>query len=228
MKLLESRYVLQMLDGMLLTLQLFAVTWVLAFIIAVLLTVARASGWPALRWLVDAFVEFQRNVPMLVHVLFWYFGVPTLLPEAASAWLNEHDSNILLAGIALSLSSAAYSAEDMRGGLRAIPHTQFEAARAMGASYLQCMRFVVVPQALRHALPALVGRALLLFKGTSVAMAIGVAELTFHTREVDNETYQTFATYAVATALYLAGSFAIMTLGARIAARYRLQGKNGA
>lgn len=224
MKFLDGKYVLQMLDGMLLTLQLFAVTWVCAFALALLLTTVRASGWKSCRRLVDAFVEYQRNVPLLVHVFFWYFGVPELLPEAVGDWLNNHNAGLVLAAIALSLSSAAYIAEDMRSGLQAIAATQFEAARAMGASYLQCMRFVIVPQALRNALPALIGRALLLFKSTSVVMAIGVMELTYRTREIDNDTYQTFATYTVATLLYLAGSFVIMFAGEKISARYRIPG----
>lgn len=224
MKLLETHYLLQMLDGLWLSVQLFAVTWLCAFTVALLLTVSRASGGVACRRLVDAFVEYQRNVPLLVHVFFWYFGVPELLPEAVADWLNNHNAGLLLAGIALSLSSAAYIAEDMRSGLQAIPATQFEAARAIGASYLQCMRFVIVPQALRHALPALIGRALLLFKSTSVVMAIGVMELTYRTREIDNDTYLTFSTYTVATLLYLAGSFVIMALGERLCARYALPG----
>ncbi|WMD21782.1 amino acid ABC transporter permease [Achromobacter seleniivolatilans] len=229
MSLLDASQYQLLLSGMVVTLQLFLVAWVLAFTIAVTLVVVRATNVTACRWVVDAYVEYHRNVPLLVQVLFWYFGMPELLPEGVRLWLYDHNAEMSLAAIALGLGSAAYIAEDIRSGLRAIPGTQFEAARALGASYLQCMRFVIVPQALRISIPPLVGRALLLFKNTSVAMAIGVMELTYQAREIENETYRTFATFGAATIMYLLGSFLIMALGSRIYARYRLnRGGHGA
>lgn len=223
MTFLDTPQLLQLASGMVTTLQLFAVAWVLAFSIALTLTVLRTTNVTALRYFVDAYVEYHRNVPLLVQVLFWYFGMPELLPEGIRELLYAHNAEMSLAAIALGLGSAAYIAEDIRSGLRAIPTTQFEASRALGASYLQAMRWVIVPQALRIAIPPLIGRALLLFKNTSVAMAIGVVELTYQTREIENETYRTFATFAAATIMYLIGSFLIMFIGSRIQARYRLQ-----
>ncbi|SOE52634.1 Glutamate Aspartate transport system permease protein GltJ (TC 3.A.1.3.4) [plant metagenome] len=219
---LTSAQLLQLWDGMLTTVQLFAVSWVMAFAIAVTLVVVRSTNVAAARWFVDAYVEYHRNVPLLVQVLFWYFGMPELLPESFRSWLYQHNAELSLAAIALSLGSAAYIAEDIRSGLRAIPFTQFEATRALGASYLQCMRHVIVPQALRISIPPLVSRALLLFKNTSVAMAIGVVELTYQAREIENETYRTFATFGAATIMYLLGSFLIMFIGSRVYARYNL------
>ncbi|WP_445656517.1 amino acid ABC transporter permease [Achromobacter sp. NCFB-sbj8-Ac1-l] len=229
MSLLNASQYQLLASGMAVTLQLFLVSWVMAFTIAVTLVVVRATNLAPCRWLVDAYVEYHRNVPLLVQVLFWYFGMPELLPEGFRLWLYQHNAEMSLAAIALALGSAAYIAEDIRSGLRAIPGTQFEAARALGASYLQCMRFVIVPQAVRISIPPLVGRALLLFKNTSVAMAIGVMELTYQAREIENETYRTFATFGAATLMYLLGSFLIMLIGSRIYARYRLnRGGHGA
>ncbi|MFY2611121.1 amino acid ABC transporter permease [Achromobacter ruhlandii] len=229
MSLLDASQYQLLASGMVVTLQLFLVSWVMAFTIAVTLVVVRATNLAPCRWLVDAYVEYHRNVPLLVQVLFWYFGMPELLPEGFRMWLYQHNAEMSLAAIALALGSAAYIAEDIRSGLRAIPGTQFEAARALGASYLQCMRFVIVPQAVRISIPPLVGRALLLFKNTSVAMAIGVMELTYQAREIENETYRTFATFGAATVMYLLGSFLIMLIGSRIYARYRLnRGGHGA
>lgn len=229
MSLLDASQYQLLACGMVVTLQLFLVSWVMAFTIAVTLVVVRATNLAPCRWLVDAYVEYHRNVPLLVQVLFWYFGMPELLPEGFRMWLYQHNAEMSLAAIALALGSAAYIAEDIRSGLRAIPGTQFEAARALGASYLQCMRFVIVPQAVRISIPPLVGRALLLFKNTSVAMAIGVMELTYQAREIENETYRTFATFGAATLMYLLGSFLIMLIGSRIYARYRLnRGGHGA
>lgn len=229
MSLLDASQYQLLASGMLVTVQLFLVAWVMAFTIAVTLVVVRATNLAPCRWVVDAYVEYHRNVPLLVQVLFWYFGMPELLPEGFRMWLYEHNAEMSLAAIALALGSAAYISEDIRSGLRAIPGTQFEAARALGASYLQCMRFVIVPQAVRISIPPLVGRALLLFKNTSVAMAIGVMELTYQAREIENETYRTFATFGAATIMYLLGSFLIMAVGSRIYARYRLnRGGHGA
>ncbi|MDR6600033.1 MULTISPECIES: amino acid ABC transporter permease [Achromobacter] len=229
MSLLDASQYQLLLSGMVVTVQLFLVAWVMAFTIAVTLVVVRATNLAPCRWVVDAYVEYHRNVPLLVQVLFWYFGMPELLPEGFRMWLYDHNAEMSLAAIALALGSAAYIAEDIRSGLRAIPGTQFEAARALGASYLQCMRFVIVPQAVRISIPPLVGRALLLFKNTSVAMAIGVMELTYQAREIENETYRTFATFGAATIMYLLGSFLIMAVGSRIYARYRLnRGGHGA
>ncbi|MFY1987837.1 amino acid ABC transporter permease [Achromobacter xylosoxidans] len=229
MSLLDASQYQLLANGMVVTLQLFLVSWLMAFTIAVTLVVVRATNLAPCRWLVDAYVEYHRNVPLLVQVLFWYFGMPELLPEGFRMWLYQHNAEMSLAAIALALGSAAYIAEDIRSGLRAIPGTQFEAARALGASYLQCMRFVIVPQAVRISIPPLVGRALLLFKNTSVAMAIGVMELTYQAREIENETYRTFATFGAATLMYLLGSFLIMLIGSRIYARYRLnRGGHGA
>lgn len=219
---LDVAQLMQLVQGMATTLQLFLISWVMAFAIAILLVVVRTIDWAPARWAVDAYVEYHRNVPLLVQVLFWYFGMPELLPESIRTWLYQNNAEMSLAAIALALGSAAYIAEDIRSGIRAIPVTQFEATRALGASFLQCMRYVIVPQALRLAIPALISRALLLFKNTSIAMAIGVVELTYQAREIENETYRTFATFGAATLLYLLGSFLIMYLGSRVYKHYQI------
>ncbi|MFP3570557.1 ABC transporter permease subunit, partial [Paraburkholderia sp. SIMBA_030] len=86
----------------------------------------------------------------------------------------------------------AYLSEDIRSGLRSIPHGQFEASRALGLNFLTAMRHVVLPQALRKAMPPMINHTVLLFKNTSLAMAIGAAELTYVTRQVENETFLSF------------------------------------
>ena len=160
--------------------------------------------------LIAAHIAFHRNVPMLVHILFWYFRVPALLPQAVADWLNSHGSEFILSCVAIGLVMSAYVCEDLRSAVRAIPPGQVEAARALGLGYLQTMRKVVLPQAFRIALPPLLNQTLLLVKNTSLAMAIGVTELTAAGREIENGTFRTFEAYAVVTAIYLALSFLIM------------------
>lgn len=212
--LLPADQMAMLLWGLRTTVLLFTVAWIGAFALAVILVVVRATEYRPCRWIVDAFVAYHRNVPLLVQVMFWYFGMPEILPEGIRFWLYDHNAEFSLAAIALALGSSAYQAEDIRSGLRAIPATQFEAARALGCNYIQTMRFIIVPQAVRISLPPLVSRALLLFKNTSIAMAIGVAELTYRTREIENMTFKTFTVFGIATVLYLLGTFALMGLGA--------------
>ncbi|MFT3960881.1 amino acid ABC transporter permease [Propionivibrio sp.] len=221
---LAGEYPIGLLKGLWLTLQLSVAAWSLGFFLAILLAGIRSTPFKPLQWLVATYVEYQRNVPLLVHILFWYFGVPELLPQEARDWLIAHNMEFLSAMMALGLCAAAYMSEDLRSGIRAIPSSQIEAARALGLSYLKTMRLVVMPQAIRASIPPLVSQALLLFKNSSLAMAIGLAELMYKTREIENDTFRTFEIYAICTLIYLSVSFGIMAFGQRIERRLRRRG----
>lgn len=210
---LTGEYLDWLLSGLLVTLQLAAGAWALAFGLALVLSVIRATGWKPAELLVAAYVEVHQNIPLLVQMLFWYFAVPELLPEGARMWLNEHSSEFILALFSLGFCFAAYMSEAIRSGLRAVPRTQYEAGRVFGFGYLSTMRYVVVPQALRVAVPPLVNYSLLLFKNTSIAMAIGVHELTYQSRQIESDTFRTFEVFAIATAIYLFFSFVSMAAG---------------
>lgn len=210
---LTGQYIDWLLSGLKLTLMLAAGAWLIAFVLAVILAVLRATEWKPAVWLVSAYVEIHQNIPLLVQVMFWYFAMPELLPEGIRMWLNERNIEFLLAMIAIGLCFAAYMSEALRSGLRAVPRTQYEAGRAAGFSYLQTMRYVTVPQALRLSVPPLINYSLLLFKNTSIAMAIGVHELTYQSRQIESDTFRTFEVFIIATGIYLAFSFLIMALG---------------
>lgn len=216
---LTDQYVDWILSGIRITLLLTAGAWIIAFVLAVILAVLRATKFRPAIWFVAAFVEIHQNIPLLVQVLFWYFAMPELLPEVWHDWLVRHNSEFILAMIAIALCTAAYMSEALRSGLRAVPVTQYEAGRSFGFNYLQTMSYIVVPQALRLSVPPLVNHSLLLFKNTSIAMAIGVHELTYQTRQIDSDTFRTFEVFIVATAIYLALSFIIMIVGNAIERR---------
>ena len=112
-------------------------------------------------------------------MLFWYFGAPQILPQFIKDWLYSLNYEAASAVIALVLYTAAYMAEDIRSGIRSIPKEQLEASRALGLSFLQAMRLVVLPQSLRVTVPPLVSQTLSLWKNSSIAMVIGVAELMY-------------------------------------------------
>jgi polar amino acid transport system permease protein len=170
------------------------------------------------------YVSYHRNVPTLVQLMLWYFGIFSLLPDALQGWLSVHNAETILSIVALGLCQAAYFSEDMRSGLRSIAAGQAEAARALGHGYIGSMRHVMLPQAIRNAVPALVNHSVSLFKNSSLAMAIGVAELTHAVKEIESQSFRTFEAYSVATVLYLVCSLLIMALGGWLSRRYRIVG----
>lgn len=211
--------------GIVATLELTALAGCIAFVIGAVLAVIRASGSKLANAFVIGYVAYHRNIPLLVQILFWYFGITALLPSALQSWLNQHGGGFLCGAVAIGLCMAAYVSEDLRSGIRAISAGQFEASRAMGLSFMQTMRYVVIPQALRHAIPSLINEMLLLLKNTSLLMAIGVAELTYATRQIESQTFRTFEIFALATICYLAISFAIMVCGRALERHFKVVGR---
>lgn len=210
---IRGQYLEWLLSGAAVALGLFLLALLFGLALAFVLIGVRSL--PGCIWdrVVAAYVAYHRNVPTLVQLFVWYFGAPQLLPKGASAWINSHNGEFLFALIALSLNAAAYLSEDLRSGVRSIARGQVEASRALGLGYSQTLVFVVLPQAVRVAVPALINQALILFKTTSLAMAIGVAEMTYASRQIENETYRTFETFTIATVFYMLVSFCIMLTG---------------
>lgn len=217
---LQGEYAELIVKGIEMTLQLALFAWLLAMILALTLVTVRLTGNTLADRLVAGYVSYHRNVPTLVQLMLWYFGVPTLLSENAQLWLASHNTEYLFSVIALGLCQAAYFCEDMRSGLRAIPAGQTEASRALGLGYVRSMRYVILPQGVRNCLPSLINHTVLLFKNTSLAMAIGVMELTYASREVENYTFRTFESYLVATVFYLVFSLLLMGAGALLARHF--------
>jgi len=209
-------------QGIVLMLELTVLAWALAMAVGTLLALLRMSRSKLAEQVVGAWVEYHQNVPMLVQIFLWYFGIATLLPSAMQTWLNHHGGAFTFATIAIGLASSAYMSEGLRSGIRSIPTSQIEAARALGLSYLQTFRHVVLPQAFRAALPTLINHTLLLFKNTSLAMTIGVAELMYATREIESRTFKTIEVYLLATVLYLGISLLIMAVGSFAERRIRV------
>ncbi|AXW86447.1 ABC transporter permease [Lonsdalea britannica] len=208
-------------EGVIVTLKLALGSWLLAMALALLLVVIRLTHKRTAVFLVSAYVSYHRNVPTLIQLMMWYFAIPTLLPESVQMWINDFNAEFLFSMFALGLCQAAYFSEDIRSGLRAIPDGQNEAARALGMSYGRAMRLVILPQGLRNSLPSLINHTVLLFKNTSLAMVIGVAELTYVTRDIENQTFRTFESYLVASVGYLIFSLLLMGAGALLARHFQ-------
>lgn len=213
-----------LLHGLRTTLLIAIGSWLLAMSLAVLLLTLRLTPSRVAQRLVQGYVSYHRNVPTLVQMMLWYFGIASLLPDDLQAWLADHAAEAVYGVVALGLCQAAYFSEDLRSGLRAVSPGQTEAARALGHSYIGAMRHVLMPQAVRNAIPALVNHSVSLFKNSSLAMAIGAAELTHAVKEIESRTFRAFESYFIATVLYLLISLLIMAVGAWMARRATLTG----
>jgi polar amino acid transport system permease protein len=209
-----------LVSGFLLSLRLTIVTLLLSLPLATATALCRLSSVGALRLLGTGFVETIRNIPLLVHLLFWYFAMPELLPETARNWLYDHDAESVCAVIALTLYTSSYMAEDIRSGIRAVPTTQLEAARALGFGFLASMRRVVLPQSFRIVVPPLISQTLNLWKNTSIATVIGTAELMYQAQRVETASFRGVETFSVTTLAYLAVSLTITALAAWFQHRY--------
>ena len=209
-----------LVSGFLLSLRLTIVTLLLSLPLATATALCRLSSVAALRVLGTGFVETVRNIPLLVHLLFWYFAMPELLPQPARNWLYDHDAESVCAVIALTLYTSSYMAEDIRSGIRAVPTTQLEAARALGFGFLASMRRVVLPQSFRIVVPPLISQTLNLWKNTSIATVIGTAELMYQAQRVETASFRGVETFSVTTLAYLAVSLTITALAAWFQHRY--------
>lgn len=201
-----------LLTGIEITIKLSVVSIVLSFIIGLLIAVMRMSAVKPVRWFALGYLEFFRNTPLLVQIFFWYFGSYKILPEAVNTWLTAMDFEFAAAVIALTIYTSAFIAEDIRSGIMSIPKEQMEAARSAGFSYMRSMQYIILPQAVRITIPPLIGQFLNLTKNSSLAMTIGVAELTYQSRQIESYTFKAFEAFAAATIVYVALSFIITAL----------------
>lgn len=208
----SGKYFAWLVSGLKVTVQLSAVAMVAAFLLGVVVAILRLSPARPLRAAAGAYVEFFRNTPLVVQVFFWYFGSYTFLPAAVNDWLNSHNFEFAAAAIALAIYTSAFIAEDIRSGVLAVPREQMEAARSSGFSYLAAMRRVILPQAVRITVPPLVNQFLNLTKNSSLAMTIGVAELTYQARQVESYSFKGFEAFTAATVVYLGLSLVITAL----------------
>jgi His/Glu/Gln/Arg/opine family amino acid ABC transporter permease subunit len=213
-----------LLQGLLTTLQLSALSWILAVALGILSGALRTVPFAPLRVAAISYVEFFRNVPLLVWMFFWYFGVPPLLPPPVQDWLFNHAVEFWAAVVALGVYHGARMSEVIRSGIQAIPRTQFEASVAMGLTTFQAYRLIILPVALRLIVPPGTSESLNLLKNSSVALTISVAELTFQTRQIETYTAKAIEALTAGTLIYLLLCLSIATIMGRVERRYAIPG----
>jgi len=178
-----------LLRGVLVTLQLSILGFVLSAALGIVIGLCRLSSNRTVSMLARGYVEFLRNVPLVVQIFFLYFGVG----------MGSFSAGLL----GIVLYSAPYIAEIIRSGISSIPRAQYEAAHASGLRPLQVARYVVLPQAIAIVLPPLATEGVNLVKNTAVALTVGVEELTFMTQEIDSVTFRGFEAATAATLIYV-------------------------
>ena len=192
-----------LLSGLITTLELSALAWLLAVALGIVSGALRTVKFRPLRALATFYVEFFRNVPLLVWMFFWYFAIPPLLPEAVQQWLFANGLEFWAAVFALGVYSGARFSEVLRSGIQSIPRTQFEASTASGLTTFQAYRYVILPVALRLIIPPGTSESLNLLKNSSLALTISVAELTFQTRQIETYTAKAIEALTAGTLIYL-------------------------
>ena len=205
----SSQYGDWLLQGLLLSLELLAASFVLALPFGVAVALMRSSHSRLLRALGATLVEGIRNVPLLAHLLFWYFAFPELLPEPVKMALYDSNPEAICVVIALALYSGVHMAEDIRSGIRAVPASQLEAARSLGLGRFASLRLVLLPQAFRIAVPPLLSQTVNLWKDTSVATVIGAAEMMYQAARVETASFRSVEAFSFATLAYLTVSLGI-------------------
>ena len=206
---LSGKYFEWLVSGVEVTIQLSAVSIALSFLLGLVIAVMRMSRVRPVRWFALGYLEFFRNTPLLVQIFFWYFGSYKILPKAINDWLVSTNFEFAAAVIALTIYTSAFIAEDIRSGVLSIPKEQMEASRSSGFSYIRSMRYIILPQAVRITVPPLINQFLNVVKNSSLAMTIGVAELTYQARQVESYTFKGFEAFTAATVVYLAMSIII-------------------
>jgi glutamate/aspartate transport system permease protein len=211
------------------TIAVSILAWILAFSLGSLLGIMRTTSVPLLRGIGTLYVEIFRNIPLLVQFFLWYFVFPEIVPHDWGMWLKREMPmpEFTTAIIALGLYTASRVCEQVRSGIESIGVGQVSAARALGLTEWQAMRYILVPVAYRRIIPPLTSEFLTIFKNSSLALTIGVIELTAVTRQIEEYTFQGFEAFTAATVIYSLITFMVMGIMRHIERRSRVHGMIG-
>jgi glutamate/aspartate transport system permease protein len=180
--------------------------WVIALAIGALVGTLRTTPYP---WVVRAgnlYVEIFRNIPLIVQMFLWFFVMPELLPQALGDWIKQMPppwGSYIPAVLCLGIFTSVRIAEQVRAGINSLPRGQRMAGTALGLTLGQSYRHVILPQAFRIILPPLTSESMNIIKNSSVALTIGLLELTGRARAMQEFSFRVFEAFAAATVIYL-------------------------
>jgi len=224
--LLKDPYFTWIVTGFGKTILIAVLAWVIAFPLGSAIGIARTADNRVLRYAGTAYVDVFRNIPLLVQMFLWYFVVPELLPADWGRWVKREMPypQFTTAVVCLGLYTASRVAEQVRSGIDAIPRGQRNAGLAMGLKPSQVYRYVLIPVAYRTIIPPLTSDFLGVFKNSSLALTIGVLELTSQARQIEEYTFAAFEAFTVATVLYCLVTGLVILIMRIVEGRTRIAG----
>jgi glutamate/aspartate transport system permease protein len=197
-------YLDMLLSGLVVTIVTSLCAWAIALVTGTIVGVMRTLPSKAANLFGFCYVEFFRNMPLLVQLFLWFFVLPELVPTAWGLWLKQlPNAPFYTAAIGTGLFMSARVAEQTRAGINSLPRGQKNAATALGLTTSQVYRYVLLPISFRIILPPLTSEFLSTIKNTSVAITIGLIELTAEARAMQEFSFQVFEAFTAATVLYL-------------------------
>jgi glutamate/aspartate transport system permease protein len=193
-----------LLAGLWLTIATSICAWIIALVFGSIVGVLRTLPSKAASWFGFVYVEFFRNMPLLVQLFLWFFVLPELLPRSWGLWLKQlPHAPFYTAAVGVGLFMSARVAVQLAAGIGALPRGQKMAATALGLTTAQAYRYVLLPMAFRIVLPPLTSEFLNTIKNSAVAITIGLIELTGAARSMQEFSFQVFEAFTAATLMYL-------------------------
>jgi glutamate/aspartate transport system permease protein len=220
-------YLQYLIVGLGWTLATALAAWVIALTIGALIGTIRTAP---LKWAVrlgNLYVEIFRNIPLIVQMFLWFFVVPELLPQALGDWIKQMPppwGSYVPAVLCLGIFTSVRVAEQVRAGINSLPRGQRMAATAMGLNQFQAYRHVILPQAFRIILPPLTSEFMNVIKNSSVALTIGLLELTGRARAMQEFSFRVFEAFTAATVIYLLTNLLVVLFMRALEKKVRVPG----
>jgi glutamate/aspartate transport system permease protein len=227
--LFKEPYLEWLLSGFMWTCFVAMAAWAIALLVGSLVGICRTVPNRHVRLIATSYVELFRNVPLLVQMFLWYFVFPEVVPEDMGRWLKRDVPNpeYFTAVIALGLYTASRVAEQVRAGIESIPSGLASAAKASGLSMSQVYKYVLLPISIRIIVPPITSEFLTIFKNSSLALTIGLLELTAQSQQISEYTFQSFEAFTAATILYMSIALVVTVLMHWLEVRTRIPGMIG-
>ena len=219
-------YLEWILSGIGWTMSVSIAAWILAFSLGSIIGILRTTNNRILRAIATVYVEIFRNIPLIVQMFLWYFVFPELLPNDSGMWVKREMPmpEFTTAAICLGLYTASRVAEQVRSGIQSIGQGQNNAGLATGLTTAQVYRYILLPVGYRIMIPPLTSEFLTIFKNSSVALTIGVLEITAQARQIEEYTFQGFEAFTTATILYIIVTSIVMILMRVVEGRVSIPG----
>ena len=196
------------------TIQITVLSTAIGFVIGLIVGVARISNLRVLRMLAEVYVEFFRGTPLLVQIFLFYFALPVITGQRIDPFIAAIS--------ACGINSGAYVAEIFRAGIQSVDDGQMEAGRSLGMTWLQTMRYIIVPQAFKRVIPPLGNEFIAMLKDSSLVSVIGFEELTRRGQLIIAKTYGSFEIWMSVAVIYLVMTLTISRSVAYLERRYRV------